>query len=87
MNDLLSEKETRLVEDILAEELGVGSDQLTPDARLVEDLSADSLTLVQIAMAIEDRFGVSVPDEHWERVKTVGDVFEALGDWLHEQRR
>ncbi len=87
MNDLLSEKETRLVEDILAEELGVECEQLTPDARLVEDLSADSLTIVQIAMAIEDRFGLSVPDDRWERVKTVGDVFESLAELLEQQRR
>ncbi len=87
MNDLLSEKEIRLVEEILAEELGVESEQLTPDARLMEDLSADSLTLVQIAMAIEDRFDLTVPDERWEGVKTVGEVFDLLAETLPARRR
>jgi acyl carrier protein len=87
MNDLLTEKETRVVMEILAEELDVGSEQLTPDARLVEDLGADSLTIIQIAMAIEERFGLSVPDARWEGVKTVGDVLDALAELLPEQRR
>jgi acyl carrier protein len=85
MNDILSENDTRIVEDILTRELA-GRDQLTRDARLMEDLGADSLTLVEITMAIEDQFNLSIPDERWERVRTVGELLEALAELLQEQR-
>jgi acyl carrier protein len=87
MNDILSEKDARAVEEILARELDVRRDQLTHDARLMDHLGADSLTLVEITMAIEEQFNLSIPDERWERVRTVGDLFEALAELLQEQRR
>jgi acyl carrier protein len=87
MNDILSETNTRVVEDILTRELAVERGQLTHDARLMEDLNADSLTLVEITMALEDQFNLSIPDERWEKVRTVGDLFEALAELLQEQRR
>ena len=70
MNDLLPEGETKAVLEILTEELGVEQSQLTTDARLKEDLGADSLSLVEINMALEDRFNLSIPDERLERVQT-----------------
>jgi len=82
MNDLLSEKDAKAVLEILATELGAAEAQLTNDARLEDDLGADSLTLVQINMALEDRFNLSIPDERLERVQTVGDVFELLAELL-----
>jgi acyl carrier protein len=82
MNDLLSEKDAKAVLEILAAELGVAEAQLTNDARLEDDLGADSLTLVQINMALEDRFNLSIPDDRLERVQTVGDVFELLAELL-----
>jgi acyl carrier protein len=87
MNDILSEKDARIVEEILTRELAVQREQLTFEARLVDDLGADSLTLVEITMAIEDRFNLSTPDERWEKVRTVGDLFETLAELLQEQRR
>jgi acyl carrier protein len=84
MNNILSEKDTRAVLDILIEELGVEEAQLTPDARLQHDLGADSLTLVEITMVLEDRFNLSIPDEEWGKVSTVEDLFEALGDLLEK---
>ncbi len=82
MNNLLSEKDTKTVLDILVEEHGVARTQLTPDARFQDDLSADSLTLIEIAMAIEERFNLAIPDEEWERVQTVQDLFEELANLL-----
>jgi len=82
MNNLLSGSDTKAVLDILAEQLGVPEAQLTPDARLEQDLGADSLTLVEITLALEERFNLSIPDEEWERVSTVRDVFEALVELL-----
>jgi acyl carrier protein len=83
MNNLLSEKHTKAVLDILVEHLGVPEAQLTPDARLQEDLGADSLEEVEIIMALEERFGLSIPEEMAERISTVGDLFEALEELLH----
>jgi acyl carrier protein len=87
MNDLLSEKDAKAVIEILTEELGVTEAQLTNDARLEEDLSADSLRLIEINMALEDRFHLSIPDERLEQVQTVGDVFELVAEMLPRQHR
>ncbi len=82
MNTLLSEKDTKAVLDILVEQLGVQRAQLTPDARLGEDLGADSLEDVEIIMALEERFNLSIPDEVSEKISTVGDIFETLAELL-----
>jgi acyl carrier protein len=87
MNNLLSDTDTKAVLDILVEQLGVPEAQLTPEARLEGDLGADSLTLVEITIALEERFNLSIPDEEWERVSTVGDVFEALVELLGKSER
>ncbi len=86
MNNLLSETDTKVVLDILVEQLGVQKSQLTPEARLEEDLGADSLDKVEIIMSVDERFGVTVPDETAERVSTVGDLFEALADLLGQRK-
>jgi acyl carrier protein len=87
MNNILSDQDTEAVLDILVEQLGVQEAQLTPDARLQEDLGADSLTLVEITLALEERFNLSIPDEEWEKVSTVGNLFEALADLLAKPER
>jgi acyl carrier protein len=86
MNDILTEQETTTVFDILQQELGVPRAQLVADARLKEDLGADSLTLVQITMALEEQFELSVPDEEWAKVSTVKEVFDAVADILGRAR-
>ena len=80
MNNLLSERDTQTVVDILVEQLGVQEAQLAPDARLEEDLGADSLDKVEIIMTLDEKFNVSVPDERAERVSTVGDLFDLLAE-------
>jgi acyl carrier protein len=82
MNAILCEKDTKAVLEILAEQLGVKESQLTPEARMEEDLGADSLTLMEIVMALDERFNISIPDESAEGVSTVADVFEMLADLL-----
>lgn len=77
-NDLLSEKDTQLVVEILLNQLGVERDQVTLNAGIQEELGADSLDVMEIIMAIEERFDVTVPDDVSERVKTVGDLMEVL---------
>ena len=82
MNNILSDTDTQAVLDILVEELGVQRAQLTAIARIQEDLGADSLTVIEIAMAMEDRFDLSIPDEQWGTVSTVGDLLETLAKLL-----
>jgi acyl carrier protein len=87
MNNILSDQDTEAVLDILVEQLGVQEAQLALDARLQEDLGADSLTLVEITLALEERFNLSIPDEEWEKVSTVGNLSEALADLLAKPER
>jgi acyl carrier protein len=82
MNNMLSDKDTQAILDILVEQLGVQRTQLTPDAKIQDDLGADSLTVIEIAMAMEERFHLSIPDEQWETVSTVGDLLETIGKLL-----
>ncbi len=87
MNKNLSEKENQIVEDILIEQLGVSADQLTPEARLIEDLQADSLTLMEITLALEEHFDITIPDEQAENVKTVADVYRTVAELLHQPQK
>ena len=82
MNALLSKKDTQTVIEILTKELEVAPDQLTAEAKLMEDLGADSLSKVQIIMKLEDEFDITIPDEQEEKVQTVGDVFQLMGTLL-----
>ncbi len=79
---LLTDKELADVREILCREMDVKPEQLEPGAVLDADLGADSLTKVEIIMALEDKFGVTVPDELAERVETVGDLLEAVAKVL-----
>ncbi len=62
------------VKDIIVEQLGVNEDQVAPDAKLLEDLGADSLDAVELVMAIEEEFGIEVPDEEAEKLTTMGEI-------------
>ncbi|MDD2393986.1 MAG: acyl carrier protein [Eubacteriales bacterium] len=62
------------VQSILADQLGVEPDQVTMDANFIDDLNADSLDIVELVMAMEQEFGISIPDDEAERIKTVGDA-------------
>ena len=64
--------------EIVAKELEVSIDQLTPDAKFIEDLGADSLDTVELVMALEEEFGLDIPDEDADKMKTVGDALEYL---------
>ena len=82
MSYILDEKASAIVEEILLEELAVPRDQLTDDARIEEDLGADSLTVAEIVIAVESRFDVVIPDEMAGRIKTVRNLREALAELL-----
>ena len=60
--------------EIIDEIAGVPADQVTPDKSFVEDLDIDSLSMVEIAVAAQDKFGVEIPDDQLKDLKTVQDV-------------
>ena len=62
------------VKDIIVEQLGVNADQVKAEAKMIEDLGADSLDAVELVMAIEEEFGIEVPDEEAEKLAAVGDI-------------
>lgn len=62
------------VREIIVEQLGVNPEQVTPEAKFIEDLGADSLDTVELVMAFEEEFGIDVPDEEAEKLLSVSDV-------------
>ena len=62
------------VKKIIIDQLGVQEDQVTEDAKFIEDLGADSLDLVELIMAFEEEFGQDIPDEDSEKLLSVGDA-------------
>jgi acyl carrier protein len=64
--------------EIIAKELEVSPEQLKPEAKFIEDLGADSLDTVELVMALEEEFGLDIPDEDADKLKTVGDALEYL---------
>jgi acyl carrier protein len=66
------------VKDIIVEQLGVKPDQVTPEAKFIEDLGADSLDTVELIMALEEEFSIEVPDEQAEKLLNVGDVIKYI---------
>ena len=63
------------VKEIIVEQLGVEDDKVTMDTHLMKDLEADSLDAVEIIMAIEEEYGIEIPDEEAEKFQTVSDLF------------
>lgn len=66
------------VKAVVAEKLNVGEDQVTTDAKFVEDLGADSLDQVELIMALEDDFELKIPEEEAEQLTTVGAALEYI---------
>jgi len=66
------------VKAVIVDQLGVEEDDVIEDAAFVDDLGADSLDIVELVMALEEEFGVSIPDEQAEKIKTVGDAVDFI---------
>ena len=62
------------VKEIIVDQLGVNADQVTPEAKMIEDLGADSLDAVELVMAIEEEFEIEVPDDEAEKLSAVSDI-------------
>lgn len=63
---------------MLADQLGIAADTITPEAEVIKDLGADSLDVVELMMAIEEEYGITLPDGEVENIKTVGDIVAML---------
>jgi acyl carrier protein len=69
--------EQKVYEDIkkvVIEQLGVSESEVTREASFVDDLGADSLDTVELVMALEEAFGIEIPDEDAEKIKSIGDT-------------
>lgn len=62
------------VKDLLASQLNIAKDKIKAESKLIEDLGADSLDMVEMLMTLEEEFGISIPDEDAMNLKTVGDI-------------
>lgn len=63
---------------IISEQLGVDESQVVPSASFEEDLNADSLDLVELIMSLEEHFGLEIPEEEAEKIRTVGDAMDYI---------
>ena len=80
----MSEPTEARVREIIINELGAEPEKVTDDASFVEDLGADSLDTVELVMAFEEEFGIDIPDEDAEQMRTVGDAIKYLNEHASE---
>lgn len=66
------------VVDIIVDQLGVDREKVTPEAKFIDDLGADSLDTVELVMTFEEKFSLEVPDEDAEKLKSVSDVVKYI---------
>ncbi|WP_415751966.1 acyl carrier protein [Helicobacter pylori] len=80
-NKAFNTNDTNLFETIrvvIAEQLEIDVSQVTPEAKFVKDLGVDSLDVVELIMALEEKFGIEIPDEQAEKIVNVGDVMRYI---------
>ena len=75
---MANEETTRRVKDLIAESLGVNPQEVAPDASFIDDLGADSLDIVELA--IEKEFAIEIPDEDAEKISTVRDAIDYISN-------
>ena len=68
------------IKAVIAEQLGVKPEEVTEGAKFVDDLGADSLDTVELVMALEEEYGVEIPDEDAEKLLTVGDAIKYIDE-------
>jgi acyl carrier protein len=72
------------IREIIVEQLGVSADEAVNEASFIDDLGADSLDIVELVMAIEEEFGLEIPDEDAERMQNIGDVISYVQEKTSE---
>jgi acyl carrier protein len=70
------------VKKMIVEQLGVNEAEVVPEAKFIDDLGADSLDIVELVMALEDEYGIEIPDEDAEKIETVGDAIRYIEEHL-----
>jgi len=75
------------VKQIIVDELGVDENEVTPNARFIDDLGADSLDTVELVMRFEEEFGIEIPDEDAEKIQSVRDAYSYIAASLAVTRR
>ena len=73
------------VKDIIAEQLGVKKEEIKAESSFIDDLGADSLDTVEVVMALEEEFGIEIPDEDAEKITTVGEAVKYIEDKLQKK--
>ncbi|RKY40936.1 MAG: acyl carrier protein [Candidatus Omnitrophota bacterium] len=73
------------VKEIIAEQLGVRREEVKPESSFIDDLGADSLDTVEIVMALEEEFGIEIPDEDAEKMSTVGEAIQYIENKVKEK--
>jgi len=68
------------VKAVIVDQLNVEEDDVVEDASFIDDLGADSLDIVELVMALEEEFGISIPDEEAENIKSVGDAVNYISN-------
>ena len=71
------------IRDIVADKVGVGPEEITMESSFADDLEADSITLFELVMALEDEFDIEINDESIEQITTVGDIVNYLEDSIN----
>jgi len=70
------------IKAVIAEQLGVKPEEVTDQAKFVDDLGADSLDTVELVMALEEEYGIEIPDEDAEKLTTVGEAIKYIEEKL-----
>ncbi len=70
------------VKKMIVEQLGVNEAEVVPEAKFIDDLGADSLDIVELIMALEDEYGIEIPDEDAEKIETVGDAIRYIEEHI-----
>ena len=73
------------VKDIISEQLGVKKEEIKPESSFIDDLGADSLDTVEVVMALEEEFGIEIPDEDAEKITTVGDAVKYIDEKISKK--
>ncbi|HNQ63550.1 MAG TPA: acyl carrier protein [Syntrophorhabdaceae bacterium] len=73
---------TEKVKKMIVDQLGVSEAEVIPEAKFIDDLGADSLDIVELIMALEDEYGIEIPDEDAEKMETVGDAIKYIEEHL-----
>jgi acyl carrier protein len=70
---------------MIVEQLGVSESEVVPEAKFIDDLGADSLDIVELVMALEDEYGIEIPDEDAEKIETVGDAIKYIEEHMKKE--